>query len=395
MIQCLKAPLMTLLIVTGTAMSVYGQDKASLPDVRVVNFWPSPFGVNYTVTVNLKGMLDSKGAQNIQLKGDYALEKLIPFINGIPIREQYPDSIDLKNEQVRFTLPFHENSRKAWLSVLGASPQKVSFSVGWLASGPALNSEKAPGPFEVKLSTFRQSVLWVVLSILLIVTVMLAIRTNLLRDKAILPDARKVVNYTYSLGRSQMAFWFLIVLLSFVYIWFVTGTWSLSTQALILLGISGTTGLSSVLIDANKQEKATNSQESLLAEGVTEIRQVAAIDSTVSDATHAGTVSQETEHLIKDLNRDRIHLLEKRLVILQKQAAPAVSHRNYFKDILSDADGVSLHRLQLFAWTVIFGLMFAYTVITSLQMLTLDDKWLLLMGISGSTYLGFKFPTQK
>jgi hypothetical protein len=395
MIRRLKAHLLLALILAGTAMVANGDDKIPPPDIRVDNFWPNPFGVNYTVTVNLKGMLNAKGVQNEQLKGDYTLEKLIPFINGVPVREQYPEFIDLKNEQVRFTLPFNENSRKAWLPVLGTSQQKVLFSVGWLASGPAPESEKASKAFDVKLSTFRQSVFWFVSLFLLIATVMLAIKTNLLRDKAMVADLPKDVKYTYSLGRSQMAWWFLIVLISFMYVWFVTGTWSLSTQALVLLGISGTTGLSSVLIDASKQQNAAAAQASLLAERVTDIRQVAAMDSAVSEAAHAGAVSAATLNLVTDLNQERLRLLQRRSSLLQKEAAPAVSHSNYFTDILSDANGISLNRFQFFVWTIVFGLMFGYTVITSLQMPTLDDKWLLLMGISGGTYLGFKFPTQK
>jgi len=397
MIRRLKTLLLLALILAGTTMVASGDDKTPPPDVQVEDFLPNPFGVNYTVTVKLKGMLNAKGVQNEQLKGDYTLEKLIPFINGIPVREQYPEFIDLKNEQVRFTLPFNKNedTRKTWLSVLGASQQKVSFSVGWLASGPAVESEKASKAFDVKVSTFRQFIFWSVSLVVLISTVILAVKTNLLRDKSIVPDPPPGVKYTYSLGRSQMAWWFLIVLFSFMYVWFVTGTGSLSTQALVLLGISGTTGLSSVLIDASKQQNAAAAQASLVAERVTDTRQVAAMDSAVSEAAHAGAVSAATLNLVTDLNQERLRLLQQRSFLLQKEAAPAVSHSNYFTDILSDANGISLNRFQFFVWTIVFGLMFVYTVITSLQMLTLDDKWLLLMGISGGTYLGFKFPTQK
>jgi len=60
----------------------------------------------------------------------------------------------------------------------------------------------------------------------------------------------------YSLGKSQMAFWGLLVLLSFTGIWILTGTMErIPPQVLILLGISGATGLSAVVIGNNKRAK--------------------------------------------------------------------------------------------------------------------------------------------
>ena len=94
MIRRLKTHLLLALIFAGTAMVANGDDKIPPPDIRVENFWPNPFGVNYTVTVNLKGMLNAKGVQNEQLKGDYTLEKLIPFINGVPVRNLLLLSLD-------------------------------------------------------------------------------------------------------------------------------------------------------------------------------------------------------------------------------------------------------------------------------------------------------------
>ena len=58
----------------------------------------------------------------------------------------------------------------------------------------------------------------------------------------------------YSLGKSQMAFWGLLVVLTFAGVWVLADTMErIPPQVLILLGISGATGLSAVVIGENKK----------------------------------------------------------------------------------------------------------------------------------------------
>jgi hypothetical protein len=57
----------------------------------------------------------------------------------------------------------------------------------------------------------------------------------------------------FSLGKSQMAFWGLIVVLTFFGVWILTSTMErIPAQALVLLGISAGTGLSAVLMGNTK-----------------------------------------------------------------------------------------------------------------------------------------------
>jgi hypothetical protein len=52
----------------------------------------------------------------------------------------------------------------------------------------------------------------------------------------------------YNLCKSQMAFWGLLVALTFIGVWILTGTMAkIPAQALMLLGISAGTGLSAIL----------------------------------------------------------------------------------------------------------------------------------------------------
>jgi hypothetical protein len=69
-----------------------------------------------------------------------------------------------------------------------------------------------------------------------------------------------------------------------------------------------------------------------------------------------------------------------------------VSTRGFFTGILSDPDGISFHRFQIAAWTVILGLLFATSVWQGLTMPDFSNQLLGLMGISAGTYIGFKFP---
>jgi hypothetical protein len=82
------------------------------------------------------------------------------------------------------------------------------------------------------------------------------------------------------------------------------------------------------------------------------------------------------------------------LTQIDKALRPNAS-TDFFRDILSDDDGVSFHRFQMFAWTIVFILIFVFSVYNVLAMPDFDTTLLALMGISGGTYVGFKLPNQE
>ncbi len=58
---------------------------------------------------------------------------------------------------------------------------------------------------------------------------------------------------TFSLSRTQMAFWFFLVIVSYVFIWMVSDVYSiLTTSVLTLIGISSATAMGTTIIDGNK-----------------------------------------------------------------------------------------------------------------------------------------------
>ena len=50
-----------------------------------------------------------------------------------------------------------------------------------------------------------------------------------------------------------------------------------------------------------------------------------------------------------------------------------------------------MHRIQILVWTIILGFAFVWEVYSSFRMPKFDPNLLIMMGISGSLYLGFKF----
>ena len=67
----------------------------------------------------------------------------------------------------------------------------------------------------------------------------------------------------------------------------------------------------------------------------------------------------------------------------------------FFRDLLTDADGVNFHRFQMLVWTVVLGVLFVIGVYKGLSMPEFSATLLALMGISAGTYLGFKIPEKQ
>ncbi len=71
---------------------------------------------------------------------------------------------------------------------------------------------------------------------------------------------------------------------------------------------------------------------------------------------------------------------------------PGGTTRGFLDDHISDPNGVSLHRFQMFVWTLVLGIIFIGSVYKNPGMPEFRATLLGLMGISSGTYLGFKVP---
>lgn len=156
--------------------------------------------------------------------------------------------------------------------------------------------------------------------------------TELLRDSNLKePDFKK---RPYSMAKAQLAFWIVIITGCFLYLYFKNGNFLkvINNTALILLGMSvATSALSAV---AKKE------------------------------ATPANPAADHPP--------------------------PMPTHESFLKDIVSDNEGMNVHRLQMLMWTVVFGIVFIHQVGKEGVFPEYDAQIYGLMGISSLTYVWFK-----
>jgi len=92
--------------------------------------------------------------------------------------------------------------------------------------------------------------------------------------------------------------------------------------------------------------------------------------------------------------RTRLALVSQQLQSISPASTDANS-QGLLRDILRDGSGYSFHRFQIFAWTIVLGIIFVSSVYNNLSMPEFSTTLLGLMGISSGTYIGFKFPEKK
>lgn len=288
---------------------------------------------------------------------------------------------DLKRDQPK------DPSKDPWATILGGPDgftRTTTVSVGFedgsmLASGGS-----------VELTLIRSNwVFWAFLSLFIVAVGLffyLALGSEILRDQGspLVGGDRK----TFSLGRCQMAFWFFIVLAAYLLIWIMTGDRdTLSSSALELFGISSATALGAAAIDASGKFNAQSQLQALQQEKapLTErVNQIKLKEAQASD--------DEKRELAE--KKARLDQVDVSLTRLSASTAPMKS-QGFLNDILTDENGVSLHRFQVVVWTVILGFIFGTSVYYTLGMPVFSGTLLALMGISNGTYIGFKFPERQ
>ena len=331
------------------------------------------------------------------------VNKLVPYINGRTIRSNYPDEIHLERGRVIFHLQITPESKDPWTDLLGepsGTKRPVSLSAG-LENGSAFDTiygKDNPVPLTV-ISPVYGIVAVIVILVTLILLLWLARKTNIIREPG--PPAVSGKRRPYNLGRAQMAFWFFLIYASYMTIWLITNALDTITSSLLaLMGISAGTALGEALIDNGKDTSKTNqvieltSEKQAIEQTITQLQaQVDSINAlsapTVTDQANRDAINRQ---LID--GRTRIGQIDQQLHSLTAESAPIVS-QGFLRDILSDGSGYSFHRFQIFAWTIVLGIIFVSSVYNGLTMPEFSPTLLGLMGLSAGTYIGFKFPEQK
>jgi hypothetical protein len=274
-------------------------------------------------------------------------KKVLLFLDGKPLKDVTPFPPTHPDKPfLIFPLIRTESSRDIWTHILGRpqwNARATTVSIGLDGEYPV--ESKA----EILLDVIPHGIFifaMVLIAALLAGFLALAVKSDLLRDSG--PALAGAARKPYSLSRTQAAWWFFLIIASYVFIGIITGDFSttITGTVLVLLGISAGTVVGSAFIDAGK-------------------------DAAVPPPPPAGAGG----------------------AVAAVRPAPVSEY--WWIDILSDANGVSFHRFQIAAWTVALGIIFIVEVWQVLAMPTFDGSLLGLMGISAGTYLGLKIPEPK
>jgi hypothetical protein len=340
--------------------------------------------------------------------------KFVLYIDGNAFKGLLPALVE-NNTKLQFDLkriPGNKENKDAWMAVLSRKPRNwtrnVPITVGFE------NGVQVPSEIKANLTVINQKWFWVfVISFIAAIVLFwwLAYKSDIIRDPGPQPVGNdmkgKPKRKPYSLARTQMAFWFFIVIISYVFIWMVTSDLSnLTASVLGLIGISAATGLGAAVIDSNKRSEQENQrrilEEKKKSDEVEAERlqsEIRTLNATLNatplpvnlDEKKEGLVSKQSELVAKE---KEIEQANQKIQELNDAAKPSES-KNFINDILSDDDGVSFHRFQIFAWTIVLIFIFIGSVYNILAMPDFDVTLLGLMGISGGTYIGFKLPKQQ
>jgi len=328
--------------------------------------------------------------------------KLVPFLNGRAVRGGYPNELHPDSRRLSFHLLITPENKHLWIDLLGAPhglSHPVTFTIGLETESPfdSVYDQSNPLPLTV-ISPPYGVIGLLIIAFTLVLFIWLARTTNLIREAGTAVPGKL---RPYNLGRTQMAFWFFLVYVSYVVIWLVTSALDTITPSLLgLMGISAGTALGEALIDSGKDTAQASQLRDLTAEKQSLEQGLPELQSQISALNSKPTLTTEDTANRDSLNKQ---LLDSRTRLaqvnqqLQGITPPSTAghSQGLLRDILRDGSGYSFHRFQIFAWTIVLGIIFLSAVYNSLAMPEFSTTLLGLMGISSGTYIGFKFPEQK
>jgi hypothetical protein len=353
-----------------------------------------------TVVVKVDGLNDLlKCAEEQDHK-----RSIVLFLDDRPLSDigPYPPK-DPQENLLLFPLKRTEASRDVWQHVLGKpglGVRQTKISVGFSDGYPM------PSTKSVSFRVLPRAWLWgwgVVLAILLLLFFGMAIQSDLLRD-AVGEDARPGRRRAFSLGRAQASWWFFIIISAYLFIGMVTGDYSttITGAVLVLLGISvGTTAFAAIIDSdrassdpvkmATRKVAIKKAQEKLAAVEA----ELQATTQTIHDLRVKSPLDATETRQLRDAEAQHPELVARRKTLEEEIRTRRLESQGLLKDLLSDTNGVNLHRFQLVAWTLVLGIIFWVEVYRELAMPQFGPTLLALMGISSGTYVGLKLQEPK
>jgi hypothetical protein len=331
------------------------------------------------------------------------------YLNGRPL--QGVTALPIESNKLAFQLKRTDESRDAWSTLLGRPSfqnhvRPVTVSVG----EPGKQSVAFENPAKPSQMNLRVYHPWwaigslVVLVLLVIFFIYKAKTSNIIRDSNP-PQPPAGEKKPYSLALTQAAWWFFLVIGSFIFIYLITGDYNTITeQALVLMGIGIGTALGASMIDATKRDTSGNELSALRPRQAALAAEVAALRAKEAELTaRIGAAAAPNPGDQQALRDTQVALSEKQTTLEEttkkiQEAEAGLSSpvsENFKNDLFTDANGLSLHRFQMAIWTVVLGVLFLIGVYKELAMPEFSTTMLALMGISAGTYLGFKIPEKQ
>jgi hypothetical protein len=336
--------------------------------------------------------------------------KFILYVDGNAFTGLSPSPVD-NNTKLQFDLKRTSESENAWNTILSRRPKRFTRGVPVTVrqDGAKVNGEAIASLTVINSFWFYIFVVSFLAAIALFIW--LACWSDVLRDTGDQPEGLNKKNKpnrkTYSLARTQMACWFFIVIISYVFIWMVTSDLSnLTPSVLGLIGISAATGLSAAIVDSSKRSEEENQLRILEEKQKSDEVEVEKIKSEIISLDKTITAPPPPTNLAEQklaMSVKQAELVAKQKEIEQaklkieefRKTTKVTASKGFIKDILSDDNGISFHRFQIFAWTIVLIFIFVTSVYNILAMPNFDATLLGLMGISSGTYIGFKLPAQQ
>jgi hypothetical protein len=317
-------------------------------------------------------------------------QDIVLYLEGREIKGLAPESgaprADI--ETLQFRLDRSDKSDAQWADLLGNPKVGERFFDREVAVSVGLQND---GPIPTRVQKFtliriHKWRFWICGAILLLAVAGIGV---LGRYSALLRYADKTSSF--SLARCQMAFWFMLVVAAFSFIWLITGAVDIITNtALVLIGIGAGTALGGKVIDRAKEQGTKTELENSKVTKEKLAKQIENLDkrAQVQGITDADKLKLDADKGEKEVLHAAAATKEDELV---KKLQVAKSG-GFWTDILSDGDNIRFDRFQIVVWTAILGVVFLNSVWARLAMPEFDATLLTLMGISSGTYLGFKIP---
>jgi hypothetical protein len=396
--------LVSMMLGSGTAARASSSDELVLEVTKV----DGTIALRHYIDVSVKNLNQWTQQPN------HDATKFILYIDGTPLsglssQPLYDDTV------LRFNLN-QDFNKKSWEAILSGH-LKEFFTQNSVELPVTVKQDgvKTTGYKSIQLTVIDAFWWWFVLFVISFVISIglfwwLAVKSDIIRDTGPQPEGLdkrgKPNRKTFSLARTQMAFWFFSIVISCIFIWMLTSELpTLTAGVLGLMGISAATGLGAAVVDSGKRSDQDNERRALEekkknadleVEKLT--AEIDALNTSINsspppadlDQLKSAVAAKEAERAAKKAEIDEADQAINQIVDVTK----AHASNGFLNDILSDDDGVSFHRFQILVWTIVLILIFLAKVYHQFSMPEFEGTLLALMGISAGTYIGFKLPSQ-